>query len=204
MAHYKISLAFAKLPDDELCGFAVNVITQMTDNPAFVNPRVPLTELTAAKDTFLADLVASLDGGRVATARKNASRRKLIDLLRTQAIYVQSIAGADLALLLTSGFLAASTNRSPMLLPRAVIKHVTTPLSTKFKVAVKPVRSARGYEARCKAENGEYIYATFSTSSRNLVLENLILGTAYAVEARAVGGLRGYGEWSDPSVRIAV
>jgi hypothetical protein len=204
MAQYKISMAFAKLTDGELAPFAGNTIKKMTDNPGYLEPRVPLSEMWEAKNTFFIDYAASQGGGRLATATKNASRRKLINLLRQQAAYVQSIAGGALALLLSSGFLAASTNRARMVLPRAVIKSVKWLQSTKLIVAVEPVKSARGYEARYKTENGEYIPAPFSTSSRGLLLENLVPGVLYTIQARAVGGLNGYGDWSDPVSRIAV
>jgi hypothetical protein len=204
MAQYKISMAFAKLTDGELAPFAGNTIEKMTDNPGYLEPRVPLSEMSEAKNNFFTDYAASKGGGRVATATKNASRRKLINLLRQQAAYVQSIAGGDLALLLSSGFLAASTNRARMVLPQAMIKSVKWLQSTKLSVAVEPVKSARGYEARYKTENGEYIPAPFSTSSRGLLLENLVPGIVYTIQARAVGGLNGYGDWSDPVSRMAV
>jgi len=203
MAHYKISLSFAKLPDGELVAFAGNTTVEMTDNLAFVNPGVPLAEMSEATVTFRTDLAASLDGGRIATATKNASRQRLINLLRQQAAYVQSIAGADLAMLVSSGFRAASTNRARMLLPQAVIKNIKAPQSTRLKIVVKPVQSARGYEARYKTENGEYIYAPFCTSSR-LLLNNLVPGVVYTIEARAVGGLASYGDWSNSVSRMAV
>lgn len=203
MAHYKLSLAFAKLPDANLGSFAGNTITEMTNNPAYPSPLVPLAEMTEAKDNYFRDFLAAQDGGRLAVATKRASRVKLIQLLRRQAAYVQGIAGTDLAMLLSSGFLAARTNRSPMLLPRAVIKSIKPLQSTLLQVAVEPVQSARGYEARYKTETGDYIYANFSTSSRGLLLKNLIPGVIYTIEARAVGGLTGYGDWSNPISRMA-
>jgi len=46
-----------------------------------------------------------------ATVIKNNARDALVDLLRQQAVYVQGIAFDDLAMLLSSGFLANSTSR---------------------------------------------------------------------------------------------
>jgi hypothetical protein len=203
MARYKISMTFAKLPDADLGNFAGSIITQMTDNLAYVNPRVPLAELSEANDTYHTNLLASQDGGRLATTLKNQSRRSLIELLRTQAIYVHSIAFADLSILLSSGFLAASTNRTPIPLPQAMVKNINSPRSTVLKVTVKPVQSARGYEARYKTPDGEYIIAPFSTSTR-ILLENLVPGVVYTIQARAVGGSTKYGDWSDATSCMAV
>jgi hypothetical protein len=204
MAQYKISLTFAKLPDHELGPFAVNNIAQMTDNPGYLDPRVSLADMLEAKNTFISNLAAAQDGGRLATATKNASRRALINLLRQQAAYVQSIAGANLALLLSSGFRAASTNRARLLLPQAVIKNVKSLQSTKLSLAVEPVRTARGYEVRYKTETSEYVMGHLSTSSRGILLEDLVPGVIYTIQVRAIGGLTGYGDWSNPAVRMAV
>ena len=83
------------------------------------------------------------------------------------------------------------------------IKGIKSQQSTTLSIAVKPVQTARGYEARYKTENGEYVSAPFATSSRGLLLQNLVPGVIYTIQARAVGGLRGCGEWSDPVARMA-
>jgi len=203
MAHYKISMKFAKLPDGELGSFAGNTIVEMTDNPGFLDPRVSLDDMLNAKDTFVANMLAAMDGGRLATATKNASRLALIMLLRQQAAYVQSIAGTDLALLLSSGFLAANTNRARMLLPQAMIKSVKSIQSTMFSLALEPVRTARGYEVRYKMPDGEYVFALVSSSSRGILLKNLVPGVVYTIQVRAIGGLTGCGDWSNPVSRMA-
>ncbi|HEY0548376.1 MAG TPA: fibronectin type III domain-containing protein [Verrucomicrobiae bacterium] len=197
-------MAFAKLPDADLGFFAGSTIAQMTDNPGYLDPRVPLHDMLKAKNTYVADMAAAVGGGRVTTATKNASRAALIMLLRQQAAYVQSIAGADLALLLSSGFLAASTNRARMLLPQAVIKSVKSIQSTMFSLALEPVRTARGYEVRYKTANGEHVSAPVSSSSRGILLKDLVPGFIYTIQARAIGGLTGCGDWSDPISRMAV
>jgi hypothetical protein len=204
MASYRTSLAFAQLPDADLGSFAQNTVTQMTGNPGFPTPRVALAAVTTATDTFLADLAAALDGGSQATAQKNASRAALVLLLRQQAAYVQSIAGTDLPLLLSSGFLAASTNRTRIVLPQAVVKSLSPLQMGVFKITVVPVATARGYELRYKNGTGDYLSAGVHTTSRGILLENLTPGATYTVQLRAIGGLTGYGDWSDPVSRMAV
>lgn len=204
MTRYKLSLAFAKLPDADVAAFALNVVEKMNDNPGFPTPLVPLSELTNARATFQNGLALAMGGGLLATATKNAARLTLINLLRQQAAYVQSLAGADLPLLLSSGFSAASTNRAQLPLPQAVIKSVKTPQGTVISLAVEPVQSARGYEARYKTESGDYVPANFSTSSRGILLKDLVPGVVYTIQARALGGLNGCGDWSDAVSRMAI
>ncbi len=204
MRHYKISMKFAKGRDANLGSFTASTIKQMTDNPGYPNPAVPLAELAQAYTNYRTKLAASRDGGRLATAAKNAARAALVSLLRKQAAYVQSVAGTDLALMLSSGFHAASTNRAPLPLPRAMVKSLKSLQSTKLYLSLEPVRSARGYEVRFKTPTGEYISRGISTSSRGIMIENLIPGVVYTIQARAIGGLNGYGDWSDPVSRMAV
>ncbi len=43
-----------------------------------------------------------------------------------------------------------------------------------------------------------------SNSSRGIILANPIPDVVYTIQARAIGGLNGYGDWSDPGSRMAV
>jgi hypothetical protein len=200
----RVSLAFNSLPDTAFGNFALNTVYQMTDNPGYVSPRVPLNTMQTAATTFLADAAAAQGGGVAATARKNASRLALSLLLRDQAAYVQSIAGTDLTLLLSSGFQAVSTNRARIVLPQVVIKQVKSIQTGTFKITVEPVRTARSYELRYKNGTGDYLNGGAFTSSREIMLENLTPGSHYTVQVRAIGGITNYSDWSDPVSRMAV
>ena len=80
----------------------------MTGNPGFLTPVVPLVALSAALAGFRSALDGMTQGGMQATAIKNAARVALLDLLRQEANYVEGLAMGDLAMLLSSGFAAAS------------------------------------------------------------------------------------------------
>ena len=41
------------------------------------------------------------------------------------------------------------------------------------------------------------------TNSRRIEIGNLTPGTTYTVQTRAIGGSKGYSEWSDPQSTIA-
>jgi hypothetical protein len=203
MPNNRVSLAFTRLPDAELGSFAENTVVKMSGNPSFPQPPVPTAGITIATDTFLADLAASQGGGKLATAKKNASRAALILLLRQQAAYVQGLAGTDLASLLSSGFESTSTNRTRIVLPQVNVKNILAPQSGSFRVVVEPVPTSRGYELRYKNGTGDYVPAGVFTSSRGIVLPNLAPGSTYTVQVRAIGGVTGYSDWSDPVSRMA-
>ncbi len=201
---YRVSLGFINLPDAEFGNFSLNTAVKMTGNPGYPTPRIALAGITIAANTFLADVAAAAGGGSLATATKNASRLALELLMREQAPYVQSVAGTDLALLLSSGFHVASTNRTRIVLPQATIRNLVTVQSGLFKIIVNPLPTSRGYELRYKNGTGDYIPGGVFTSSRGIMLPNLTPGSTYTVQVRGIGGLTGYGDWSDPVSRMAI
>ncbi len=204
MSTYRTSLAFARLADSPLNAFAENLIAKMTNNPAFTTPIVSLANIATAQTEFADAIVAATKGGKQATAEKNAAREVLITLLRPQAAYVQSIAGEDLAMLLSSGFEAVKTDRTQIPLPKPVVDRIDNPMSTQLGLRLKPVDTARAYEVRVSyGTNGWQAVGVF-TQARSILIEDLMPGTVYTVQARAVGGTTGYSDWSDPVSHMAM
>src|SRR5450631_4831172 len=112
MKKLKVSLGYNKYPDAAVDELTTAIITAMTGNAAFPKPTVPLADVTALQTTFRNDMAAAANGGTQLTAKKNQSRQLLCDALDSNALYVQSIARYDMAVLLSSGYQAASTNRA--------------------------------------------------------------------------------------------
>src|ERR1700693_922453 len=108
----RILLSFARVPDTELDNFAQTVIDGMTGNATYPTPPVTIPNLQLAKDDFTAKIAAAQSGGPADTAAKNNSRQDLLGMLRQEAAYVQINCNNDMALLLSSGFQAMSTNRA--------------------------------------------------------------------------------------------
>lgn len=197
-------MAFLTGPEGEFGPFCLNTAVQMTSNTGYTTPRVALATITSAADTYIADLAAAAGGGVLATATKDASKLALQLLMRDQAAYVQSVAGTNLAVLLSSGFFVASSNRTRIVLPQTSIRTVAIVQSGLFKIIVNPVPTARGYELRYKNGTGDYLNGGIFTSSRAITLQNLTPGSTYTVQVRALGGITGYGDWSDPVSRMAM
>jgi hypothetical protein len=203
MAYYRTSLGFARLSDAELVPSTESIIAKMTSNPAFPTPLVPLADLSAALNTFNTALSAATQGGKLATAEKNAAREALLALLRQQAAYVQSIAGDDLPMLLSSGFEAVSTTRTQIPLPKPVVDEIANNMSTQLAMRLKPVPTARAYEVRLSYGTNGWQAVGIFTQARQIVVEHLTPGTTYTLQARAIGGTTGYSDWSDPVSHMA-
>lgn len=204
MAIVHVSLSFAQLPDAALDEFTGKVIAGLTDNAAFPTPVVALADLTTAKTAFEDAMSAMANGGKQATATKDAARTALLNLLRQEANYVQGAANNDLATLLSSGFQAASNNKTQTQLAKPTIADILNEMSTQLVVRGKPVANAHAYEAKVKNGTGGFVPAGTFTSVRRMVLTGLTPGQTYTVQIRAVGGSTGYSDWSDPVSHMAM
>ena len=194
----RVSVAFARLPDADLRIFAIHIINGMTGNAAFPSPPVSMADLQTAADDFATKLAATSMGGRLDTTRKNASREVLIVLLRQTAAYVQLRSNNDLTILLSSGFDAASTNRSQTRLERPEGLNITNGGEGKLIASVRPVKNNRMYEGRAKGPDDIWLPSVFSGDSRRIIFNGLTPGVKYTIQVRALGGATGQSDWSDP------
>jgi hypothetical protein len=203
--NYKVALSFANLPDSDDSDFAANVAQKMTGNPAFPNPPVAVTQLAAQRIAFDTAIAAAMQGGLQLTAAKNAARKVLDNSLRSIAAYVQSIARQDLTLLLSSGFEAASNNRTPSPLATPTILNIDNSATEKFFLRLQTVSNAAAYQIRYSATGTEnpVPVTVESTGTRSILVPDLAPGTVYSLQARAIGGATGYSEWSDPISKMA-
>lgn len=203
MPNYRVSLGFARLPDQELDNFAQTVIDSMTSNAAYPTPPVTMAALATAKDDFQNKMAAAKTGGAADTAAKNASRQTLMGLLRQLANYVQGAFNNDLEKLLSAGFQAASTDRVSKQLDQPtslVIKNGTT---GQLVASVGPVKNTSLYEGWIKGPTGDWLPSVFTGDSQHITFDGLTPGTVYTVQVRALGGSTGQSDWSDPSTHMA-
>jgi hypothetical protein len=177
-------------------------MTAMTGNPSFPTPPVSIPEIGTRQTTFSNAMAAAANGGTQLTAVKNQARTALLNGLDANALYVQTIARFDLAMLLSSGYQAASTNRARVQLSAPTIAGFDNEMSTQLVVRLTPVANAYAYEVQVKTGTGAWVPAGLFTQARKIVLTDLITGTIYTVQARAIGGSTGYSDWSDPSSHI--
>jgi hypothetical protein len=199
----KVTLTYNSYPDAVLDEMTTAIITAMTGNAAFPTPTIPLATVTTRQTTFSDACAAAAFGGTPLTAAKNQARQALLDALDANAMYVQAIARYDLAMLLSSGYQAASTNRAQVQLSAPTILGLENEMSTQLVLRLSPVTNAYCYEVQTSVGTGAWQAAGTFTAARKIIITALTPGTVYNVQARAIGGLTGYSDWSDPSSHIA-
>jgi hypothetical protein len=200
----RVSLGFARLPDSEVDNFAQGVIDKMTGNAAYPAPPVTMANLQTARNDYTAKLAVAQSGGLVDTAAKNNSRQSLLGMLRQLASYVQINCNNDMELLLSSGFQAMSTNRASTQLDQPQSLVIKNEISGQLIASVGPVKNTSLYEGRIKGPTGDWTTSVFSGDSRHITFDDLTPGATYTVQARALGGLTGQSDWSDPSSHMAM
>ena len=203
MAILRVNLGFASATDTDLDDFTEGVLLKLYSHPAYPTPPVTSAALSTAKNNFSTAVAAANLGGPAQTADKENKREILIALLRQLALYVEENHGNDLAVLLGSGFLASSTNRSQAALPAPTIKKIRPGLTGQLLVSVGVIPNAKCYELRYAllAPDGtpgpwQQPPAPF-TNSRALSATGLTPGAEYKFQARSIGGTTGASDWSD-------
>lgn len=203
MKNYRVSMTFTLLPDGPLDEFTTTSISCLSESTAFPNLPVSTAALGLLQNTFRNAITAAALGGKHATAVKSAARQDLLTALRKNAAYVQSVANQDRALLLSSGYDVASTNRAPAPLPKPIVLRVQNEASTTLTVRLDAVPNARTYEGRMMTATGTWQPIGLFNQARRILVTNLIPGTNYTLQFRAVGGSTGYSDWSDSITHMA-
>jgi len=124
------------------------------------------------------------------------------------AFYVQTQARTNLALFLTSGYQAASTNRAQSQLDTPAITGIDNDISTQLNVHLTPITNAVGYEVQTCIGMAPWVSALFSTQARTIMLTSLTTGTVVQVRAgpwatapaRATGQCPAPASWTDLAV----
>lgn len=198
MINNRVALKFVELSDSALDEFAANSVSCLTGNLGFPNPPVGIPALTALHVTYHSAVIAASDGGTQLIAARNEARVALETALRQNAAYVQSIAGQNLALLLTSGYKATSANRTPVPLVSPVIMNVDNQSTSRLFVGLAGKSHAAAIQVKAVTLEGVVVATVESTRSRNIEVPGTIPGTYYTLQARGIGGSTGYSDWSLP------
>jgi len=200
----RVSQHFNTLTDGALSPFTGKVIVGISKAP-FDKAPVSSADLQALLTTYDDALKASVKGGPLATAIKDAAREALIEALGKDALHVQIMSNNDLPTLLSSGYEAASSNRAQNTLGQTQVIAVENGQTGELRVRVRPVKNAKSFEGRIKAATGsEFGPSITFASSRRIIFKGLTAGVNYVMQVCAIGGSTGRGDWSDPSSRMAM
>ncbi len=197
---FHVSLAFVRLPDNDLDDKATHVNSQMTANAAiFATPPFPIANLTAAQGNFHTAIAAAADGGKGLTADKLNKRGILIGLLRQYAHYVEGIPNITPTNAALSGFDIVVAGKHPAVnLMVPVILAITNEGPNKLRSKLQGVKGADGYEYQVAENGGEPKYAGRFSSTRDNVLAGRASGAVCSVQVRAQGGNNQVSDWSLP------
>jgi hypothetical protein len=207
--HVRVAVGFNRLTDHQIEEIVNGVITHMTGNKAFPAPPVDLTALHAEAADFTAAIAAAAQGGPHATSEKNKKRKALIAQLRKLALYVEASSGDDVTTVLSSGLQPVFHSHTQKELEKPIISAIDSRNSGELRVKVKAVRTAKSYEVHhapvgTGGTPGAWQTLGGFTNSRSIVIKGLVPGTNYAVQVRAVGGTKGYSDWSDPVSHMCI
>ena len=114
MSKFRVLLGFTQAPHRAVEETASIVLACMNRNPAYPLASAGLVDLQNALVALKQSMVLASDGGTLEWAEMNKKRDSVIYLLRRLAEYVEANCKNDLATLLSSGFSAVSTGRTPV------------------------------------------------------------------------------------------
>ncbi|MGI9086923.1 MAG: hypothetical protein ACR2HH_04145 [Chthoniobacterales bacterium] len=191
---------FEKFSDLDVSKLAGKTIVGFTGNPDLADPPVTVLVMTEQKDLYDEFIIKADKGGNLATARKYGQRAVVIDSLNKNASYVDIKCNDDMAILLSSGYEAVSTNRAQSVLDAPVVIDVDNTMSGVLKPRVKVAPNTKSLLGRIKEANGSEFGPTISfKNSRSILFTGLSKGVTYVYQLCAVGGSNGQSNWSDPS-----
>jgi hypothetical protein len=196
---YNILRDFYGYSGPELVKFGTNVGTNL-DPVKFPNLMVAPADILTQANDLNAKLADTITGGTVATAAKNKAFDLLTASLDANANIVEVSVNADLELLLSTGYLPASTNRVSSALDSTMITALENNGTTKLLLRLAPMANARMYQVQLSTDAGKtWTEACLSSQARRIVLNNLTPGTVYYARARCIGGSTGASDWSGSS-----
>ena len=177
-----------------------NIITNLTDNPAFEDPNPSLADLTAkkaacaAKHMEVEDLKSAL---ATASVQEDMLLAELDAMLNDLADYAQNVTGGDADLLLSGGFPLAKLPAPIGMLPAPTGMVVTPGNTGSCTLRWKRDRGTSSFVGQCAtSEAGPWTQFYNGTSSR-CTADGLVSGTQYWFRVAAIGAA-GQSDWSDP------
>jgi hypothetical protein len=121
----------------------------------------------------LSDGIVAATGDPTDTLVMINAKVLLLDSLRKNASYVESLASDNKELLQSSGFDAASTNRAQSPLDQPVILELSNLAPTQVLLRLTPVVNARVYQVQTSADGGKtWQEAVISSKAYRIVLQS--------------------------------
>jgi hypothetical protein len=142
MRQKRVLLSFCRLAVAMLIVFARSVIEKMTGNSFFTTSNPSLSDVGTATDDLEKKAALAKDGGKTAKSNLKKSKKKLNDLLRQLAWYVESTANGDEKIMTSSGFPLSKTPGASQRDPFFVLPTVET---GSVLIGCKAYKKAKAY-----------------------------------------------------------
>jgi len=200
-------LGLTRMLAGEIRARAQAVYDGMNGNKNFPKPPVEMPTFKEAIDSLTAALADMLDGGKMATARKNKQVEVVGNMLRQLANYAGHNCNDDPAIFLTSGFEIASNDKPrPATLSESIRWIKPGSNSGCLLITLVAVLGAANYQLRwapvgTSETDGEWAMRPITQIRPATEIKNLIPGTTYAFQVRALmqksKSTAAYTDWSD-------
>jgi hypothetical protein len=185
----KVIISSAKLSDNELSAFALNVVTKMTGNANFTELAAKVTKLSTDLAAFNKAEVDAMGHDHTLVVIKNAKRKALLKTLSALALSVEIVSDGDETIALGSGFLTKREGE-----PQGVLSAPTNltvkngDISGTMDVSVDPVKGAQVYFYHWTQipYTADTVWKT-DVSKTSITIPDLTPGKEYAVKVCAIG-----------------
>ncbi|MEO7932832.1 MAG: hypothetical protein ABIT76_06715 [Chthoniobacterales bacterium] len=202
----KPAIGFLTKDPNAKLGVSIDTITTgMTNNPAYPATDSGIAEVITLNTEFKQATIDAVGGGVVLTAIRNTKRANLINRVRLLALYVEMTCQGDMDILLSSGFTAQKTDRTPSaVLPAPRVLSIK-PGANSGTVALKlEPQEALIYNWRCYLASAPGQYTLLpQTSSANALFPELTPGLMYCFQGNSVNSA-GTSDWSVPYSQIVL
>lgn len=182
----KISIALNNLNDADLQVKAEHIVDCLTNNAFFTTPSPTLAEVKTVLQEFTTATAKAKDRSRVDIIIKNEKREKLLNLLKTLALYVQLEGENNETALGSSGFTLHKTPQPIGILPKPKNFTVKAVHPGAIKVSLSAIYGAKMYlyEYRVK---GQEAWQGITDTKSTMLFSNLTKANEYEFRVLPMG-----------------
>ncbi len=204
MKKITVVLDFIPYAVSEKVTFCRNVNDKLFGNALYPAPDVTLVDAKAAVDALETAILAAKDGGHTAISAMHDAEKRVNDIYRKLANYVDRTAAGDETSILSSGF---HISKQPVITPKAELAAVDGDHSGSVRLVAKALLGAVAYLWQMAIDDGagtELIWTAIGSSTRaNFEVNDLEVMKRYKFRFAAVT-VDGTTDYCAPVTKIIV
>ena len=199
-----VVLDFIPFPVSEKVSFCRNVNDRLFGNALYPTPDVTLVEAKATVDVLEAAILAAKDGGHTAISAMHDAEKRVDEIYRKLANYVDRTAAGDETSILSSGF---HLSKQPVITPKATLAAVDGEHSGSVRLVAKALLGAVAYLWQMAIDDGTgagLVWIAIGSSTRaNFDVSGLEIMKRYKFRFAAVT-VDGTTDYCEPVSKIIV